>query len=52
MDHDSIIYFMGPDGKFIAPVHTEQSPATMAANVSELMPWVPHGPLVRAAAMA
>jgi protein SCO1 len=37
MDHSSIIYLMGPDGKFIAPVHAEDSPADMAADIRKLM---------------
>jgi protein SCO1 len=37
MDHSSIIYLMGPDGKFIAPIPAEQSPADMAADISKLM---------------
>jgi len=37
MDHSSIIYMMGPNGKFIAPVHAESSPADMAADISKPM---------------
>ena len=37
MDHSSIIYLMDPDGKFIAPIGAEQSPADMAAHISKLM---------------
>ena len=37
MDHSSIIYLMGLDGKFIAPVGAEQSPEDMAAHISKLM---------------
>ncbi len=37
MDHSSIIYLMGPNGKFIAPIPAEQSPAEMAADISRLM---------------
>lgn len=37
MDHSSIIYFMGPNGKFIAPVRADESPAAMAAEISKLM---------------
>jgi len=37
MDHSSIIYLMGPDGKFIAPIPAEQSPAEMAADIRRLI---------------
>jgi len=37
MDHSSIIYFMGRDGKFIAPVPADESPADMAASIGKLM---------------
>jgi len=37
MDHSSIIYLMGPDGTFIAPIQAEQSPADMAADIRRLM---------------
>ena len=37
MDHSSIIYLMGPDGRFIAPIPAEQSPAEMAADIRRLM---------------
>jgi len=37
MDHSSIIYLMGPDGRFIAPIPAEQSPADMAADIRRLM---------------
>ena len=37
MDHSSIIYLMGPDGKFIAPIGAEQSPADMAAHIGKLI---------------
>jgi protein SCO1 len=37
MDHSSIIYLMGPDGKFIAPIPADRSPAEMAADISKLM---------------
>jgi protein SCO1/2 len=37
MDHSSIIYLMGPDGRFIAPIPADQSPAEMAADIRKLM---------------
>jgi protein SCO1 len=37
MDHSSIIYLMGPNGRFIAPIPAEQSPAEMASDISKLM---------------
>ena len=37
MDHSSIIYLMGPDGKFISAVGADKSPADMAADISKLM---------------
>lgn len=37
MDHSSVIYLMGPNGHFIAPVAAEQSPTEMAAEISKLM---------------
>src|SRR5579863_2426668 len=37
MDHSSILYLMGPDGKFIAPVRADESGKDMAAEISKLM---------------
>ncbi|HUB13982.1 MAG TPA: SCO family protein [Acetobacteraceae bacterium] len=37
MDHSSIIYVMGPDGRFIAPLRADESPAEMAADIQKLM---------------
>jgi len=37
MDHSSILYFMGRDGHFIAPVRADESPAEMAAELEKLM---------------
>ena len=36
MDHSSVLYFMGPDGRFIAPVQDE-APQQMAADIARLM---------------
>jgi protein SCO1/2 len=37
MDHSSVLYLMGPDGKFIAPIRADQDGAQMAADLSRLM---------------
>ena len=37
MDHSSILYLMGPDGKFIAPVRADESGKDMAADLSKLL---------------
>jgi protein SCO1/2 len=37
MDHSSIIYLMGPDGKFIAPIVADQSGANMAKDIAKLV---------------
>jgi protein SCO1/2 len=34
MDHSSILYLMGPDGRFIAPIRADQSGAELAADIS------------------
>jgi protein SCO1/2 len=36
MDHSSVLYLMGPDGRFIAPVQ-EAAPQQMAAEIARLM---------------
>ncbi|HEY6433878.1 MAG TPA: SCO family protein, partial [Acetobacteraceae bacterium] len=36
MDHSSVLYFMAPDGRFIAPVD-EGKPQRMAADMAKLM---------------
>ena len=37
MDHSSVLYFMGPDGAFVAPVRADQSGDEIAANLKKLM---------------
>jgi protein SCO1 len=37
MDHSSIIYLMGPDGNFIAPIRADESGEEMAATIGKLM---------------
>ena len=37
MDHSSIIYLMGPDGKFVAPIRPDESSTEIAADLSRLM---------------
>ncbi|HUN43448.1 MAG TPA: SCO family protein [Acetobacteraceae bacterium] len=37
MDHSSILYLMGPNGRFIAPVRADESPAEMASELEKLM---------------
>lgn len=34
MDHSSILYLMGPDGRFIAPIRADESGAEMAADIA------------------
>ena len=36
MDHSSMIYLMGPDGRFIAPINAEQSGEQIAAAIRKL----------------
>ncbi len=37
MDHSSILYLMGPDGKFIAPIRADATGAEMAADLAKFM---------------
>lgn len=37
MDHSSILYLVGPDGSFIAPIRADQSGDEMAAALKKLM---------------
>jgi cytochrome oxidase Cu insertion factor (SCO1/SenC/PrrC family) len=37
MDHSSVLYLMGPSGKFIAPIRTDEDGAQMAADLSKLI---------------
>jgi protein SCO1 len=37
MDHSSVLYLMGPDGKFIAPIRADMDGAKMAADLDRLM---------------
>jgi protein SCO1/2 len=37
MDHSSVLYLMGPDGRFIAPLRADQSGPEMAAALTKLM---------------
>ena len=37
MDHSSVLYLMGPDGAFVAPVRADQSGDEIAANLKKLM---------------
>jgi protein SCO1/2 len=37
MDHSSVLYLMGPNGTFVAPVRADQSGAEIAASLKKLM---------------
>jgi protein SCO1/2 len=37
MDHSSILYLMGPDGRFIAPIRAEETGEQIAADLTRLM---------------
>jgi protein SCO1/2 len=37
MDHSSILYLMGPDGRFVAPIRADGTGAEIAAELGKLM---------------
>jgi len=37
MDHSSVLYLMGPDGRFIAPIRADEDGAQMAVELTRLM---------------
>ena len=37
MDHSSVLYLMGPDGKFVAPLRADQPGPEMAAALAKLL---------------
>jgi protein SCO1/2 len=37
MDHSSILYLMGPNGRFIAPIRTDETGTEIAADVGKLV---------------
>jgi protein SCO1/2 len=37
IDHSSVLYLMGPDGRFIAPIRTDGGPADVAADLSQYL---------------
>jgi protein SCO1/2 len=37
MDHSSVLYLMGPDGSFVAPIRADATGDEMAANLRRLM---------------
>jgi protein SCO1/2 len=37
LDHSSIIYLMGPDGKFVAPIRPDETGAEMAADIAKFL---------------
>lgn len=37
MDHSSVLYLMGPDGKFVAPIRSDENGTEMAADLNRLI---------------
>jgi cytochrome oxidase Cu insertion factor (SCO1/SenC/PrrC family) len=37
MDHSSILYLMGPDGRFIAPIRADETGQEIATDLEKLM---------------
>jgi protein SCO1/2 len=37
VDHSSLLYLMGPDGRFVAPIRTDQSGDEMAAAIARVV---------------
>jgi protein SCO1 len=37
MDHSSVIYLMGPDGRFVAPIRADESGDAMATSIGKLI---------------
>ncbi len=37
MDHSSILYLMGPDGHFIAPIDADESGSSMATSIEKMI---------------
>jgi protein SCO1 len=37
MDHSSILYLMGPNGRFVAPIRADESGTQMAADLAKLI---------------
>ena len=37
MDHSSVLYLMGPDGRFVAPIRADLAPDAMAAALGRLV---------------
>jgi cytochrome oxidase Cu insertion factor (SCO1/SenC/PrrC family) len=37
MDHSSVLYLVGPDGRFIASIDADQSGAKIAADIAKYL---------------